>query len=98
MEGRVLKPSLAIRGRLAAPENISGGRRMCAICGILNFNHSDRVDRTMEEKMTRRLIHRDPDDEGFFAEGQAGLGFRRLSIIDRHSHFIDENAQRRRAA
>jgi asparagine synthase (glutamine-hydrolysing) len=55
---------------------------MCAICGILNFDHSDPVDRTIVEKMTGTLTHRGPDDEGFFVEGQAGLGFRRLSIID----------------
>jgi len=55
---------------------------MCAICGILNFDHSDLVDRNVVEKMTGTLVHRGPDDEGFFVEGRAGLGFRRLSIID----------------
>ena len=34
------------------------------------------------EKMTRTIIHRGPDDEGFFTSGPVGLGFRRLSIID----------------
>ena len=28
------------------------------------------------------MIHRGPDDEGIYAKGQAGLGMRRLSIID----------------
>jgi asparagine synthase (glutamine-hydrolysing) len=55
---------------------------MCAICGIVNFDHSEPVDRGTVEKMTSTLIHRGPDDEGFFVEGAAGLGFRRLSIID----------------
>jgi len=32
--------------------------------------------------MTRSIIHRGPDDEGYFIAGQLGLGFRRLSIID----------------
>ena len=32
--------------------------------------------------MTRVLAHRGPDGEGLFVEGDAGLGHRRLSIID----------------
>jgi len=32
--------------------------------------------------MNARLIHRGPDDEGFFVEANVGLGMRRLSIID----------------
>jgi asparagine synthase (glutamine-hydrolysing) len=32
--------------------------------------------------MTRTLIHRGPDDEGYYIAGPLGFGFRRLSIID----------------
>ena len=32
--------------------------------------------------MTKTLVHRGPDDEGYFTAGPIGLGFRRLSIID----------------
>jgi asparagine synthase (glutamine-hydrolysing) len=32
--------------------------------------------------MTACIRHRGPDDEGHFVEGDAGLGMRRLSIID----------------
>jgi len=32
--------------------------------------------------MLQTMIHRGPDDEGIFADGSAGLGIRRLSIID----------------
>ncbi len=32
--------------------------------------------------MTRSIVHRGPDDEGFYLSGSLGLGFRRLSIID----------------
>jgi asparagine synthase (glutamine-hydrolysing) len=32
--------------------------------------------------MTDALIHRGPDDEGFYISGEVGLGHRRLSIID----------------
>jgi asparagine synthase (glutamine-hydrolysing) len=34
------------------------------------------------DRMTEALAHRGPDDDGFFVEGQVGIGFRRLSIID----------------
>lgn len=34
------------------------------------------------ERMTSTLIHRGPDDEGYYIDGSLGLGFRRLSIID----------------
>lgn len=32
--------------------------------------------------MTNTLVHRGPDDEGYYIDGPLGLGFRRLSIID----------------
>jgi len=32
--------------------------------------------------MTRSLVHRGPDDEGFFDDAAVSLGFRRLSVID----------------
>ena len=32
--------------------------------------------------MTDTLVHRGPDDEGFYVSGPVGLGHRRLSIID----------------
>jgi len=56
---------------------------MCAICGILNFDHSDAVDQSVIASMAQTLAHRGPDDDGLFVDGSAGLGFRRLSIIDR---------------
>ena len=32
--------------------------------------------------MARSIVHRGPDDEGYYVKGPIGLGFRRLSIID----------------
>ena len=32
--------------------------------------------------MNRQIVHRGPDDDGFFTEGNVGLAMRRLSIID----------------
>lgn len=53
---------------------------MCGIAGFVNRNGS--VNRAVLEKMNAAISHRGPDDDGFFVEGQAALGMRRLSIID----------------
>lgn len=55
---------------------------MCGICGQYNLGDSEPVARRDIETMTRTLVHRGPDDEGFYVNGPLGLGFRRLSIID----------------
>lgn len=55
---------------------------MCGICGIFNFGDGIPVSSEKLFQMTRAITHRGPDDEGFHIEGDIGLGFRRLSIID----------------
>src|SRR5579883_1132269 len=55
---------------------------MCAICGIVNFSNEDPVDANTIERMTAAMAHLGPDDDGFFVNGNVGLGHRRLSIID----------------
>jgi asparagine synthase (glutamine-hydrolysing) len=57
---------------------------MCGIAGFIDFNKN-----TSEEtlkKMTRTMIHRGPDGEGYFHKIEndysIGFGHRRLSIID----------------
>src|SRR5579864_9048835 len=55
---------------------------MCGISGILNFDPADAVDTSVIAKIAGSMFHRGPDDDGCFVDGQAGLGFRRLSIID----------------
>src|SRR5437773_2584809 len=55
---------------------------MCGICGQYNFANSAPVERRNIEAMTNSIVHRGPDDEGYFIDGPVGLGFRRLSIID----------------
>jgi asparagine synthase (glutamine-hydrolysing) len=55
---------------------------MCGICGIVNFNVTEPVDPNLIERMTSAVAHRGPDDHGYFIEDNAGLGHRRLSIID----------------
>ena len=55
---------------------------MCGICGQFNFKTLAPASRETVVGMTRTIVHRGPDDEGFHFSGAVGLGFRRLSIID----------------
>jgi asparagine synthase (glutamine-hydrolysing) len=54
---------------------------MCGICGIYRFDGAP-VNQEQLRAMTARMLHRGPDDDGFYCSGPAGLGMRRLSIID----------------
>jgi asparagine synthase (glutamine-hydrolysing) len=54
---------------------------MCGICGILRFDGQPSSAEVLAE-MTNSLYHRGPDDGGLYAEGPAGLGHRRLAVID----------------
>lgn len=56
---------------------------MCGICGIVYRDRNRPVERALVQRMTDVIRHRGPDDEGFHIQGPAGLGMRRLSIIDR---------------
>jgi asparagine synthase (glutamine-hydrolysing) len=55
---------------------------MCGICGQFNFEHGAPVVPHDVEKMAGTIVHRGPDDDGYYFSGPVGLGFRRLSIID----------------
>jgi asparagine synthase (glutamine-hydrolysing) len=55
---------------------------MCGICGQFSYERQAPVSRREIEKMARSIVHRGPDDEGYYVSGPLGLGFRRLSIID----------------
>jgi asparagine synthase (glutamine-hydrolysing) len=55
---------------------------MCGICGMFLTEPGKRADRGVLAAMNRQIIHRGPDDEGFFVEDNVGLAMRRLSIID----------------
>ncbi len=50
---------------------------MCGICGMVGG-----PERATLGRMAAAMTHRGPDDDGFYLDEQAGLGFRRLSIID----------------
>src|SRR5713226_6973884 len=53
---------------------------MCGICGDVDLLGAP--DEAPVRRMAWALAHRGPDAEGFFAEGPAALGHRRLSILD----------------
>lgn len=55
---------------------------MCGIVGIYRFDRQAEVREESLRAMADAIVHRGPDDEGFFASGNVGLGMRRLSIID----------------
>src|SRR4051812_42931956 len=54
---------------------------MCGITGVVSRSGAP-VARDVVAAMTRVIAHRGPDDEGIWVEGPAGLGNRRLAIID----------------
>ena len=53
---------------------------MCGICGFLQFEKE--ADERILKKMNDQIVHRGPDDDGFFQQQGIGLAVRRLSIID----------------
>jgi asparagine synthase (glutamine-hydrolysing) len=55
---------------------------MCGICGVFHQHGNRTVERATLEAMNRQMIHRGPDDEGFFLGGPIGFGARRLAIVD----------------
>ncbi len=55
---------------------------MCGITGLVLFESDRLVSEDTVRAMANVLRHRGPDDEGIWVDGNYGLGFRRLSIID----------------
>ncbi len=55
---------------------------MCGIAGMVYADRDAHVPEASLRAMCDAIRHRGPDDDGYFARGQAGLGMRRLAIID----------------
>jgi asparagine synthase (glutamine-hydrolysing) len=55
---------------------------MCGICGVVWAEPGQGIEPSAVHQMNSRLVHRGPDEEGFYAGEQAMLAMRRLSIID----------------
>ncbi len=55
---------------------------MCGICGLVATDPRAVIAADAIRRMCATMRHRGPDDEGAWADGPAGLGSTRLSIID----------------
>ena len=55
---------------------------MCGLSGFVDLAGATRDAGDVLRRMNRRLAHRGPDAEGYFQQGPAYFGHRRLSVID----------------
>jgi asparagine synthase (glutamine-hydrolysing) len=55
---------------------------MCGICGIYGETGLPEDARALTRAMCDVIVHRGPDEDGYYADGPVSLGMRRLSIID----------------
>ncbi len=55
---------------------------MCGIAGYFNLRLAADERVPLLRRMCDTIIHRGPDDDGYYADNHVGLGMRRLSIID----------------
>lgn len=55
---------------------------MCGIVGVAWGNDGTSVALSDVRRMANAIVHRGPDDEGFYVADTAIIGMRRLSIID----------------
>ena len=55
---------------------------MCGITGIYNINNEREIRKDVLIAMADAIKHRGPDDSTYLIDGNLGLGFQRLSIID----------------
>ncbi len=54
------------------------------MCGIVGFidNKKNKEKKEIIKKMADRIVHRGPDQEGYYTDEYVALGHRRLSILD----------------
>jgi asparagine synthase (glutamine-hydrolysing) len=55
---------------------------MCGIAGYINLDPGQPASAADVEAMCQTIVHRGPNDMGLHVGGPAGIGMRRLSIID----------------
>jgi len=55
---------------------------MCGIAGVVSATRESNITEALVRHMCNQIVHRGPDDEGIYVADGAGLGMRRLSIID----------------
>ena len=54
---------------------------MCGIVGFVNAGR-ERATRDILERMNACIVHRGPDEDGFYVKDSVALAMRRLAIID----------------
>ena len=54
---------------------------MCGIAGVVDLTGRRAVPEGIVQRMAQALIHRGPDEDGFFNRPGVALGMRRLSIV-----------------
>ena len=55
---------------------------MCGIAGVVSTTRESNITEALVHHMCEQIVYRGPDDEGLYVADGAGLGMRRLSIID----------------
>ena len=55
---------------------------MCGFVGYVNAEKDESKNQQIIKAMADRIIHRGPDQDDYYVDGDVSLGFRRLSIID----------------
>jgi len=55
---------------------------MCGIAGVVSATRESDITEALVHHMCEQIVYRGPDDEGLYVADGAGLGMRRLSIID----------------
>jgi asparagine synthase (glutamine-hydrolysing) len=68
------------RSESARAGNLGGF--VCGFAGLLNLDASAFREPLIVARMASSLVHRGPDEEGFFIDGPVAFGFRRLRVID----------------
>lgn len=55
---------------------------MCGFVGYVNETPDMETNNKIIKSMADRIVHRGPDQDDYYVDGEVSLGFRRLSIID----------------
>jgi asparagine synthase (glutamine-hydrolysing) len=55
---------------------------MCGIAGVVSATRESDITEALVHHMCEQIVYRGPDDEGLYVADGAGLGMRRLGIID----------------
>lgn len=55
---------------------------MCGICGFVSNQKLDQDRFSLINSLNQTLDHRGPDSDGYYINGDVGMGMRRLAIID----------------